>query len=170
MSTRIRAEARPTRKSQERKREWKEPNELEIPEQLREALLAEGCKPRFIRVELEGKPDARNVMTRTREGYELVTKEYAEAHGWEDPPVMDYGKHGNLVVIGDLTLAKLPIEISESRDEQMEAKARAQLQAVNKQLYDNAKLNAMLPVINTSRSQVTGGGTKAVEFEPDSTE
>lgn len=159
--------ARSTQVRKPRVKEWKEPNELDVPETLREALLAEGCKPRFIRVELDGKPDSRNVMTRHREGYEFVSKDFAEANGWVDPPSMDYGKHGNIVVIGDLALAKLPVEISESRDEQMQAKAQAQIQAVNRQLYENARLNSMLPIQNSSRSQVTGGGSKAVEFDPE---
>ena len=66
-----------SRDEESRKREWKEPNELDVPESLTRRFKSQGFGTRWIRVMLEGKPDPVNVMTRLREGYEFVRKDDA---------------------------------------------------------------------------------------------
>lgn len=148
---------RPTRSAEARKREWQEPNELDVPEILKDRLRSEGYETRWIRVLLtDGKPDAVNVMTRLREGYEFVKVD--DAPEWEAPPSMEFGKHGNLIQIGDLALAKLPIEISQSRKRQMAEKTKNLTDAINRQLYENKALNERMPIRNSSQSQTFKGG------------
>ena len=102
-----------TRDEESRKREWKEPNELDVPESLSRRFKSEGFGTRWIRVMLEGKPDPVNVMTRLREGYEFVRKD--EAPEWPEAPSMEYGTHGKKIVSGPAwPFAKLPLDISES--------------------------------------------------------
>jgi hypothetical protein len=76
-----------TREDESRKREWKEPNELDVPESLVRRLKSEGFGTRWIRISAEGKPDPVNVMTRLREGYEFVKRE--DAPEWEVPDGCD---------------------------------------------------------------------------------
>jgi len=146
-----------TRDEESRKREWKEPNELDVPESLSQRFNSEGFGTRWIRVMLEGKPDPVNVMTRLREGYEFVRKD--EAPEWPEAPSMEYGTHGNLIVIGDLALAKLPLDISESRTRQMAERTRALADAIDRQLAENRQLNRAMPISNRgSSSKVFSGG------------
>ncbi len=146
-----------TREETARKREWKEPNELEVPESLTRRLRSEGYGTRWIRILLEGKPDPINVMTRLREGYEFVRKD--DAPEWAEAPSIDYGSHGNLIAIGDLALAKLPLDISESRTRQMAERTQSLTDAINRQLQENRNLNRAMPVSNRgSSSKVYSGG------------
>jgi hypothetical protein len=72
---------------------------------------------------------------------------------------MEYGTHGNLIVIGDLALAKLPLDISESRTRQMAERTQALADAINRQLQENRNLNRAMPVSNRgSSSKVFSGG------------
>jgi len=146
-----------TRDEESRKREWKEPNELDVPESLSRRFKSEGFGTRWIRVMLEGKPDPVNVMTRLREGYEFVRKD--EAPEWPEAPSMEYGTHGNLIVIGDLALAKLPLDISQSRTRQMQERTRSLADAIDRQLNENRQLNRAMPISNRgSSSKVFSGG------------
>lgn len=151
-----------TRQDEARVQEWKEPNELEVPESLVRRLKGEGFGTRWVRILIEGKPDPVNVMTRLREGYEFVRKD--EAPEWVGAPTMDYGSHGNLIVIGDLALAKLPLAISQSRTRQIGERTRALTDAINRQLAENRQLNRALPISNSGSSKVlTGGRTPTLD-------
>jgi hypothetical protein len=146
-----------TREDESRKREWKEPNELDVPESLVRRLKSEGFGTRWIRISAEGKPDPVNVMTRLREGYEFVKRE--DAPEWEGAPSLEYGSHGNLIVIGDLALAKLPLDISQSRTRQINERTQSLTDAIQRQLAENRNLNRALPVSNRgSSSKVYSGG------------
>ena len=146
-----------SRDDDSRKREWKEPNELDVPESLTRRLKSAGYGTRWIRIMLEGKPDPVNVMTRLREGYEFVRND--DAPEWPEAPSMEYGTHGNLITIGDLALAKLPLDISESRTRQMAERTRSLADAIDRQLAENRQLNRAMPISNRgSSSKVFSGG------------
>ena len=152
-----------SREETARAREWKEPNELEVPPNLVKRLEGEGFGTRWVRIMLEGKPDPVNVMTRMREGYEFVRKD--QAPEWPDAPSVDYGSHGNIIVIGDLALAKLPLDISRSRTRQMQERTRALTDAIDRQLAENRNLNRALPISNrgTSSKVYSGGRTPTLD-------
>lgn len=156
-----------TRADSARPREWKDPNELEVPAKLTAALKATGYETRWIRLVLDGKDDAKNVMLRNREGYEFVTRDEAEQNGWMDPPTYEHGKHGNLIIIGDLALAKMPVEIARSRDRQMAERTAALTRGINEQLSENARLNRLAPIQNDSTSRTTRGGERQVLVDKD---
>lgn len=155
---------RPTRQTEARVQEWKEPNELEVPEEIVARLKAEDFEPRWIRLLLAGREDANNVMTRMREGYLFVTRESVE-DVWPEAPSYEHGRHGNLIVVGDLALAKLPIRISDSRKRAIAEKTQALTEAVDRNLWENSPkhLNQMMPVSNNSRSQVFRGRNVKVD-------
>lgn len=154
---------RPTRESQAREEEWKEPNDLDVPTGLKSRLKSQGYETRWIRIFLENEPDAKNVMLKEREGYTFVTVE--EAPEWANPPSVNYGRHGNLIVVGDLALAKIPYKIAESRRRAMTKRARDQMQAVDRMLYENSGLNRTMPIRNDSRSQIFKGRLPAEDLD-----
>ena len=157
------------RAAEARAKKWKEPNDLEVPELLKEHLASQGYGTRWIRVTFRNEHDGENIFRRQREGYEFVTAEEAEAHGWNFPPVYDTGKE-KVVRVGDLALAKLPLEISEDRDRQMADRTRRITQGVNEALYENARENRLLPIRDSSRSQTTTGGSRQVIVDNDDTD
>jgi hypothetical protein len=71
----------------------------------------EGYTYRWIRAEIVGQEDKKNVMSRLREGFELV---HADEIGDFELPSIDDGKHAGVVAVGGLLLAKIP---NETRDE-----------------------------------------------------
>lgn len=145
-----------TQATKTQKREWVEPNQLDIPPEVEAMLKSQGYGARWIRVLLDGKPDAVNVMTRKREGYEFVTLDSVDKF-WPDAPVMDYGAHGNLIVIGDLALAKLPLEISDDRKRKMHQKTKELTNAIQRQLMENQPLNQLMPIQDSSKAKVYRG-------------
>jgi len=153
-----------TRKQEARPQEWKEPNELEIPEEVVARLKAEDCEPRWIRILIEGREDANNIMTRLREGYQFVKRESVEDI-WPEVPSYEHGRHGNLILVGDLALAKLSISISKSRKAAMSEKTRNLTEAIDRNLWENSPkhLNQMMPVSNNSRTQVYRGRNVQVD-------
>ena len=154
----------PTRQTEARPQEWKEPNELEVPEEVLARLKAEDCEPRWIRILLEGREDANNIMTRLREGYQFVKRDSVE-DVWPEVPSYEHAKHGKLIVVGDLALAKLPISISNSRKKAMRNKTQELTEAIDRNLWENSPkhLNQMMPVTNSSRSQVFRGRNVQVD-------
>lgn len=152
------------RAAEARAKKWKEPNDLEVPELLKEHLASQGYGTRWIRVTFRNEHDGENIFRRQREGYEFVTAEEAEAHGWNFPPVYDTGKE-KVVRVGDLALAKLPLEISEDRDRQMAERADAIMRGVHEQLTANARENQMLPLTNSSKETITTGGARHVHID-----
>lgn len=153
---------RPTRKDQARKLEWKDPNQLDVPESVVEYFKGEGYGLRWIRVidPETKKPDSKNVYDRQREGYEFVRAE--EVPSWEYAPSLDIGKWGDLIVIGDLALAKLPLEIDRDRKRKMREKTQAISNAIEQELYENKQLQERLPIRNDSKSRIHVGGGKKV--------
>ena len=94
-----------TRAKDTARKPWRPPSMLETPP------APEGYSYRWIRAEIVGQEDKKNVMSRLREGFELV---HAEELGDFELPTMDDGKHAGVVSVGGLLLAKIP---NETRDE-----------------------------------------------------
>lgn len=155
---------RKTRVQQERKKTWKEPNDLEVPQGLRDHLRSLGFGTRWIRMTVRNDKDDENVFRRLREGYEFVTTDEAEAHGWAYPPSYDTGRE-TVVRVGDLALAKLPLEVSEDRDRQMSERTAAIMQGVHDQLTANARENQVAPLFNSSQERITTGGGRHVVLD-----
>ena len=76
-----------TRAKQVARKPWRPPSMLETPP------APEGFSYRWIRAEIVGQEDKKNVMSRLREGFELVSKEEI---GDFELPSMDDGKHAVL--------------------------------------------------------------------------
>ena len=97
-----------TREKTARRQPWRPPSRLDAPEP------PAGFQYRWIRAEVMGQEDKKNVASRMREGYEPVRLE--ELGDFEAPTVED-GTMKGVVSVGGLLLAKIPKEIVDERNE-----------------------------------------------------
>jgi hypothetical protein len=132
----------------ERKKVWQNPSSLDAPP------APPGFKHRWIRESVRGYDDKANVFKRLREGYELVKAE--EYPDW-NLPTIDDGKHAGVIGIGGLLLARVPIEIAESRNKFFEDQTRDAQNAVDNDLLKAS--DPRMPISKPDRqSRVTFGG------------
>ena len=97
-----------TRSKTERPKVWAPPSSLDAPK------AKDGFHHRWIRESTMGYDDTKNLQGRLRTGYELVrADEYPDG---EYPTVKD-GKYAGVIGHGGLVLARVPIEIVDSRNE-----------------------------------------------------
>ena len=137
-----------TRATQARTEPWKPPSMLDAPSP------PEGYKHRWIRSEVMGFDDRKNVAARSREGYELVRGD--EYPDFDIPTVAD-GKHAGVIGIGGLLLARVPIEIVEERSTYFRGMTRDQMTAVDNDLA--REQHPAMPIIKPDRqTSVTFGG------------
>ena len=145
--------ANQTRAKQARSEPWKPPSMLEAPPP------PEGYKHRWIRSEVMGFDDRKNVAARSREGYELVRgDEYPDF----DIPTIEDGKHSGVIGIGGLLLARVPIEIVEERRGYYRGMTRDQKMAVDNDLA--REQHPAMPISKPDRqTSVTFGGPQKEE-------
>ena len=139
--------ANQTRAGQARREPWKPPSVLDAPPP------PEGYKHRWIRSEVMGFDDRKNVAARSREGWELVRgEEYPDF----EIPTVDDGKHAGVIGVGGLILAKIPKETVDERRAYYQNVADQQIQAVDNDLMRES--NQVMPISAPSRtSKVTFG-------------
>tara|TARA_Y100000004_G_scaffold39719_1_gene42822 strand:+ start:491 stop:967 length:477 start_codon:yes stop_codon:yes gene_type:complete len=139
-----------TRAKQVARKPWRPPSMLETPP------APEGFSYRWIRAEIVGQEDKKNVMSRLREGFELVSKDEI---GDFELPSMDDGKHAGVVSVGGLLLAKIPNETREERNAYFNERAQLQQDAVDNDLMRESDPSS--PILKPQRStSVTFGGGK----------
>jgi|TARA_Y100001937_G_scaffold110544_1_gene156261 hypothetical protein len=139
-----------TRATSEARKPWRPPSMLETPP------APEGFSYRWIRAEIVGQEDKKNVMSRLREGFELVRKEEI---GDFELPTMDDGKHEGVVAVGGLLLAKIPNETREERNAYFSNRAQLQQEAIDNDLMKESDPSS--PIMKPQRSSsVTFGGGK----------
>ena len=140
--------ANQTRARQARREPWKPPSMLDAPP------APEGYKHRWIRTEVMGFDDRKNVAARSREGWELVRGD--EYPDFEVPTVED-GKLAGGSGVGGLLLARVPIEIVEERDAYFRDMTQNQMTAVDNDLA--REQHPAMPINKPDRqSRVTFGG------------
>jgi len=93
-----------TRDKTTRRKPWAPPSSLDAPP------APDGFKHRWIRAEVLGKEDSKNLSARLREGFELV-----RADSGSEYPTIQEGKYAGVIGVGGLLLAKIPEEIVEER-------------------------------------------------------
>tara|TARA_R100001082_G_scaffold105917_2_gene78405 strand:+ start:5383 stop:5874 length:492 start_codon:yes stop_codon:yes gene_type:complete len=129
---------------------WAPPSMLETPP------APPGYVYRWIRAEVLNSDDKKNVMARTREGFELVRSE--EIGDFELPSIQD-GKHAGVVAVGGLLLAKIPEETRNERNAYYENRTLSAQEAVDNDLMKES--DARSPIMSPRRtSSVTFGGGK----------
>ena len=130
---------------------WTPPSSLDAPN------APAGYRHSWIRAEVMGFDDTKNMTAMIRSGYELVrADEYPE----EDYPVMKEGKYAGMIGVGGLVLARIPEEIAKARqdyyDKQNEAKEEAIKHDILKEQHPS------MPISQERQTRVTFGGTKKI--------
>ena len=142
--------ANQTRSKSERPKVWVPPSSLDAPP------APDGFRYRWIRAEVAGFQDTKNITGRLREGYELVRAEEVENAG--DYPVLEDGKYKGVIGVGGLLLAKVPNEIAQQRQDYMTGRHQDRDQAVKNDLMKEQ--DSRMPINVERQSRVTFGGTK----------
>ncbi len=139
-----------TRAKDTARKPWRPPSMLDTPP------APEGYTYRWIRAELVGEEDRKNVMSRMREGFELVRSEEIQDF---DLPTMDDGRHAGVVAVGGLLLAKIPNETRDERNAYFNDRAQLQQDAVDNDLMKESDPSS--PMLKPQRTtSVTFGGGK----------
>ena len=142
--------ANQTRSKSERPKVWVPPSSLDAPP------APDGFRYRWIRAEVVGFQDTKNITGRLREGYELVRSE--EVENASDYPVLEEGKYKGVIGVGGLLLAKVPIEIAKQRQDYMTRRHEDRNDAVENDLMKEQ--DKRMPINVDRQSRVTFGGTK----------
>jgi len=137
-----------TRAKDTARKPWRPPSMLETPP------APEGYSYRWIRAEIVGQEDRKNVTARLREGFDLVRAE--ELDGFE-LPTLDDGRHAGVVSVGGLLLAKIPNETRKERNAYFQARSQTQQDAVDNDLMKES--DPASPILRPERkTSVTFGG------------
>ena len=142
--------ANQTRSKSERPKVWVPPSSLDAPP------APDGFRYRWIRAEITGFQDTKNITGRIREGYELVRAE--EVQNASDYPVVEDGKYKGVIGVGGLLLAKVPEEIAKQRQDYMTRRHEDRIDAVENDLMKEQ--DQRMPINVERQSRVTFGGTK----------
>ena len=142
-----------TREKSQRKRVWQRPSSLDAPP------APDGYIHRWIRAEVRGYEDTKNVINRLREGYELVRAD--EYPDWQLPTIED-GKNAGVIGVGGLLLARIPEELIAQRNAYYQGLTEDQIKAVDNDLMKDA--HPSMPISKPERqSRVTFGGSQKTE-------
>ena len=147
--TKTTSRASQTRAKTLRKKVWTPPSYLDTPN------APTGFRHRWVRVEIMGFLDTKNIQGRLRSGYELVrADEYPE----DDYPAIPDGKYQGVIGHGGLVLTRVPEEIAQARAEYNAKLAGEQMEAVDNDLMKEQ--DRRMPINIDRQSRTTFGGTK----------
>jgi len=147
--TKITSRASQTRSKTERPKKWTPPTSLDAPKP------PAGFRHRWIRAEIVGFDDTKNVMGQLRSGWVLVR---ADEYEGQDYPVVKDGKYAGIIGVGGLLLARIPEEIAKQRDEYFKKQTEARDEAVESDLMKEQ--HPSMPINIDRQTSVTFGGTK----------
>ena len=140
-----------SREKQGRRNPWTPPSMLDAPP------APEGYKHRWIRAEVRGFDDTKNISAKMREGYELVRQdEYPDF----ESPVIESGKYEGVFGVGGLMLARIPLETVEERAEYFSQRNADQIEAVESDMLRENAHPTMAISKPERQSRVTFGGPK----------
>ena len=143
--------ANSTREKTAQRKPWAPPSMLEAPP------APDGYKHRWIRAEVRGFDDRKNISAKLREGWELVR---ADEYPDFEAPVIDSGKYEGVVGVGGLLLARIPEETVAERTHYFESKNADQMTAVDQDMMRENQHSTM-KITNPDRQQrVTFGGPR----------
>jgi hypothetical protein len=138
-----------TREKDLRKKVWTPPSYLDTPN------APTGFRHRWVRVEILGYVDTKNIQGRLRSGYELVR---ADEFPEDDYPAIPDGKYEGVIGHGGLVLTRVPEEIARQRSAYFARLANEQIEAVDNDLL-KAEHKSM-PINIDRQSRTTFGGRK----------
>ena len=128
---------------------WTPPSSLDAPN------APAGYRHRWIRHEVMGFDDTKNMAAMIRSGYELVR---ADEYPDEDYPVMKEGKYAGMIGVGGLVLARIPEEIAKARQDYFDKQNEAKEEAIKHDILKEQ--HPSMPISQERQTRVTFGGTK----------
>jgi len=138
-----------TRAKTQRKQVWTPPSYLDTPN------APTGFRHRWVRVEIMGFLDTKNIQGRLRSGYELVR---ADEFPGDDYPAISDGKYAGVIGHGGLVLTRVPNEIAKQRSDYFAKLGQEQMDAVDERLRQEE--HKSMPIDIDRQSRTTFGGTK----------
>ena len=140
-----------TRADKVARKPWSPPSTLDTPP------APEGYTYRWIRAEIVGQEDRKNVTSRLSEGFDLVRSDELHTSDQDRFDTLQQGKHAGVVARGGLLLAKIPNETREERNSYFADRAHTQQDAVDNDLLKESDPSS--PMLKPERSsKVTFGG------------
>ena len=138
-----------TREKTQRKKVWTPPSYLDTPN------APAGFRHRWVRVEILGYVDTKNIQGRLRSGYELVrADEYPE----DDYAAIPDGKYKGSIGHGGLVLTRVPEEIARQRADYFRKLSSEQIEAVDNDLMKEQ--HKSMPIEIDRQTRTTFGGRK----------
>ena len=138
-----------TREKTQRKKVWSPPSYLDTPN------APPGFRHRWVRVEILGYVDTKNIQGRLRSGYELVrADEYPE----DDYATIPDGKYKGIIGHGGLVLTRVPEEIARQRADYFRKLSSEQIEAVDQRLREEQ--HKSMPIEIDRQTRTTFGGRK----------
>ena len=128
---------------------WTPPSSLDAPP------APDGYRHRWIRTEVLGFDDTKNMSGKMRSGWELVR---ADEYPDQVYPSLKDGKYAGVIGVGGLVLARIPEEIAKSREDFFKKQTQAKDEAINNDLMKEQ--HSSMPINAERQSRVTFGGTK----------
>ena len=138
-----------TRAKTEKPKVWTPPSSLDAPP------APDGYHHRWIRAEIMGFDDTKNMAGRLRSGYELVR---ADQYPDSDYPSIKEGKYKGVSGGGGLLLARISVEIVKARDEYFRKITQDKDDAIESDLLKDQ--HPSMPLNAERQTRVTFGGTK----------
>ena len=147
--TKTTSRASQTRAKTLRKKVWTPPSYLDTPN------APTGFRHRWVRVEIMGFVDTKNIQGRLRSGYELVR---ADEYPDDEYPAIPDGKYAGVIGHGGLVLTRVPEEIAKQRSDYFAKLGQEQLDAVDQRLKQEE--HKSMPIEIDRQSRTTFGGRK----------
>ena len=143
-----------SRASQSRSRDtrpqtWTPPSSLDAP------TAPDGFRHRWIRTEVLGMDDTKNMSGKLRSGWELVR---GDEYPGQTYATVKEGKYAGVIGVGGLVLARIPEELAKSREAYFNKQTQDREEAVNNDLMKEQ--HPSMPIDSDRQSRVTFGGTK----------
>ena len=133
----------------ERKKHWTPPSYLDTPN------APNGFRHRWVRFEILGYQDTKNVQGRLRAGYELVR---SDEFPNDDYPVITDGKYKGVIGHGGLVLTRVPNEIAIERSQYYAGLAKERDQALEHDLLKDQ--DKRMPINQERQTRTTFGGNR----------
>jgi|TARA_R100000231_G_scaffold741_1_gene1360 hypothetical protein len=138
-----------SRTKEVKKTTWTPPSSLDAPP------APDGYKHRWLRAEVLGFDDTKNMAGHLRSGFELVR---AEEYPNSEYPVIKEGKYQGMIGVGGLLLGRIPNEVVEARKEYFARMTQEKTDAIDKDLMKEE--HPSMPINSERQTRVTFGGTK----------
>jgi len=137
-----------TRNAEKRPTTWTPPSSLDAPP------APAGFRHRWIRTEVLGFDDTKNMSGKIRSGWELVR---ADEYPDSVYPELKDGKYSGVIGVGGLVLARIPEEVAKSREAYFNKQTQDREEAINNDLLKDQ--HPSMPINSDRQTRVTFGGT-----------